>query len=144
SSSVEAARAILSTAAADNLRIALKYIGFPAGEGCGNALRLVGTNDAVLNVDLYGKASTAWVEFLTTACTDIEVYGYMYNSGTTNGSKDVVDTVTGSTWFAAINDGSAGAQYIGGSAAALSANNVSAVSGIQEAVAFKSAATMVN
>jgi hypothetical protein len=40
----------------------------------------------------------------------------MYNSGTTDASKNVVDTVTGSTWYANINDGAAGKQEIGGSA----------------------------
>lgn len=117
---VEAARAVLGSAAADRLTVNLKYIGQSGGDACVNAVRLVGSDNATINCDFYGKASTAWVEFLTTACTNVEVYGYMYNSGTTNGSKDVVDTVTGSTWFASFYDGAAGSQVSGGSAAALS------------------------
>lgn len=77
SSVLESLRAVLTNATASNFRCSLKYIGFPAGSHCVNAIRLVGAANAILNVDLYGKASTAWVEFVTTACTDVEVYGYM-------------------------------------------------------------------
>ena len=59
------------------------------------------------------------VQFLTTACTDVLVTGYMYNSGVTDFSKDIIDTATGSTWFASFYDGSYGGSVSGGSAAAL-------------------------
>jgi hypothetical protein len=138
-SNVEAVRAILTTAAADRLNVTLRYLGQTGGSHCVNAVRLIGVDTAIINCDFYGKASTSWVEFATTACTDIEVYGYMYNSGTTNGSKNVVDTVTGSTWYASFSDGAGGKSYSGGSAAALSVNG-----SVGEAVAFKAAATMTN
>lgn len=127
SATVEAARAILGTAAADNLTVDLRYQGFIAGDACVNAVRLVGTVGGRVKVDFYGKASTSIVEFVTTACHDIVVSGYMYNSGTTDGSKDVIDTVTGSTWFADFYDGAAGAQFSGGSAAALASDDISTV-----------------
>lgn len=131
SSVLEAVRAVLTTAAADNLTLNLRYIGFPAGSHGVNAVRLVGCNDATLNLNVYGKFSTSVVEFATTACTDVNVFGYMYNSGTTNGTKNIVDTITGSTWWAAFQDGSAGASFSGGSGAALSSDDISTVAANQ-------------
>ena len=128
SSALQAVRAVLTTAAADNLRINLKVAGIISGGTAPvNAIRLVGVDGALITLDHYGRASTAVVEFLTTACTNVEVYGYMYNSGTTDFSKDVVDTATGSTWWASFYDGSAGASISGGSAAALAADDISTV-----------------
>jgi hypothetical protein len=118
---LQAVRAVLTTAAADNLTLALTVRGQTSGGTAPvNAVRLVGCNTGRIVADFYGRASTGYVEFVTTACTNIEVTGYMYNSGTTDASKDVVDTVTGSTWFASVYDGAAGAQVSGGSAAAIS------------------------
>ena len=129
SASIEAARAVLTTAAADKLQLRLRYRGFVAGNACVNAIRLVGGDGADIELDAYGVASTAWVEFLTTACTNVRVRGSMYNSGTTDGSKNVVDTATGSTWSADLFDATAGARFSGGSGAALAADDVSTVAG---------------
>lgn len=118
-SNVEAVRAVLTNASADNFSLNLVYKGQTGGSNCVNGVRLVGCNSGKINMDFYGKASTSIVEFLTTACTNIEVGGYFYNSGTTDASKDIIDTVTGSTWFAYIQDGAAGGLYSGGSASAL-------------------------
>lgn len=114
SSTVEAANVIFCDA--DNNTIKLKHIGFPAGNAGDAAVQLDGSDNVTVDVDFYGKNSTAVVEFIGNACTNITVGGYFYNSGTTDATKDVVDTVTGSTWFADIYDGAAGAQYQGGSA----------------------------
>lgn len=127
SSTVEAARAILTTAAADRLTVRLRYEGQTGGDAGVNAIRLVGVDEADIEIDFYGKVSTAVVEFLTTACTNVRVRGRMYVSGTTDGSKDVVDTVTGSTWDAEIWDAAAAASFSGGSGAALAKDDVSAV-----------------
>ncbi len=127
SSTVEAACAILTTAAADNLKINLKYIGFPAGNAAVKAVGLVGVNNASVIIDAYGIWSTSIIQFLGTACTNIEIGGYFYNSGTTNYSKDVVDTVGGSTWFCSGYDGAAGTSFSGGSGAALAGDDVSGV-----------------
>lgn len=117
---MQAVRQVLTTSAADNLKINLKVAGITSGGTSPvNAVRLVGVDGAIINLDFYGRASTSVVEFLTTACTNIEVYGYMYNSGVTNYTKDIVDTVTGSTWFANFYDGSAGFAISGGSGSAL-------------------------
>ncbi len=127
SATKEAAAAILTTADADRLDVKLKYIGFTAGDACVNAIRLVGGSQTRINIDFYGKASTAVVEFKTTAVVDCNVSGYMYNSGTTNFSKSVVDTPTGSTWFAYFYDGGAGSWVSGGSGDALAAGDLSAI-----------------
>lgn len=127
SSTVEAATVILTEATADRLNINLKYIGFPAGNACVAPIKLVGGNDIKIITDFYGLASTAVVNFITTACTNVEIYGYMYNSTDTTGVKLVVDTVGGSTWFATIDAGAAGSQFSGGSASPLAASDVSTV-----------------
>jgi len=105
----------------------LTYRGFIAGNAVVNGVRLVGCSNTNININGYGVVSTAWVEFLTTACTNITVTGYMFTSGITNYTRDVVDTVTGSTWWASFTDGSAGAFISGGSAAALAPDDVGAV-----------------
>ncbi len=112
----QAARAILTTTAGNDLSVNLKYVGLiTGGTPPVNAIRLVGTDTARIYIDFYGIASTAIVEFLTTACTNIVVEGYVYNSGTTTGAKNVVDTATGSTWYASLEDGAAGDTVSGGS-----------------------------
>lgn len=126
SDTVEFVRGVLATGA-DRLKGKIEYHGRTGGNACVNAVRLVGCAGVDLDVNCYGLASTAWVEFLTTACTDVIVSGYMYNSGTTNGSKDIIDTATGSTWYGYVNDGSAGAIYSGGSASAWASDDASAI-----------------
>lgn len=139
SSALQAVCPVLTTAAADNLVLNLKVVGIISGGTAPvNAVVLVGVNTATVTMDFYGRASTAVVEFLTTACTNIEVYGYMYNSGAVTGAKNVVDTVTGSTWYANFYDGAAGTAPAGGSAAALTSASLG------EGVARKAAAVMTN
>jgi hypothetical protein len=140
SSVLEALRAILTTATADFLTVNLKYVGFPAGSHGVNAIRLVGCDTGRINVDYYGICTTAVVEFVTTACTNIDITGTFYVSGTTNLSKNVVDTVTGSTWYANAWDAAAGVAFGGGSGAAVSGANQS----LQEQVATSATAVMVN
>lgn len=127
SASVEAVRAILTTAAADNLTVNLIYKGFTAGNAVVNAVRLVGCNNGRINVDFYGVLTTAVVEFITTACSNIEVTGTFYVSGITNLSRNVVDTVTGSTWGVQGWDAAAGTAFSGGSAAAVAGDDVAVV-----------------
>jgi len=133
---------VLTTSAADNLTINLRVLGLTSGGTAPvNSIRLVGCNNGLVNIDFYGRASTAVVEFITTACTNIEVYGYMYNSGTTTGLKNVVDTQGSSTWFESIYDGAAGTPQIAGSGAAA---GVIPAASLAENVATGSTAVMVN
>jgi hypothetical protein len=127
SAAIECVRGVLTTAGADNFELNLKYRGFYAGNACVNAVRLVGGSHARINIDFDGKASTAVVEYHTTAVVDSKVTGYMYNSGTTDFTKSVIDTVTGSVWYAAFDDGAAGQYVNGGSGEALAAGDLSSM-----------------
>lgn len=128
SSTVEAVRAVLTTATADRLYCKLKYIGFTAGNAVVNAVRLIGVDTATVDVDFYGVASTAVVEMVTTQCTNVEVTGWFHNSGTAL-TKNVVDTGgISSLWSARGWDNIGGYTFSGGSAAALASDDVAAVS----------------
>lgn len=124
SSVLEALRAILTTAAASNLTVNLIYKGFTAGSHGVNAIRLVGGSHAVINVDYYGILTTAVVEFSTTAVVDAQITGYFYVSGITNLSRDIVDTVTGSTWYVEGFDGAVGGSFSGGSGQAIASDDI--------------------
>ena len=144
-SNKEALRAVLTTAAADRLNVNLVYFGFTAGSHGVNAIRLVGCDNGQINILYYGILTTAVVEFVTTASTDVNVTGYTYVSGVTNGSKDVVDTVGGSTWSLDVFDGSAGSQISGGSAVAVGPGFTPAASAALPAFGpVKTAAVMVS
>lgn len=114
---LEALRAVLATSVS-RLSAKIKYKGQTGGSSNLNAIALNGVTGARINIDYVGILTAGVVQFKTTACKDVVVNGYMYVSGTTNGSLDVVDTITGSTWYGNVSDGSAGATYGGGSALA--------------------------
>lgn len=126
SATVEAVNALLTTADADRLNVRLKYRGFIAGNACVNAMRLVGVDSARIYVDFYGVASTSIVEFHTTACHDIDIEGKFYNNGTSL-TKNVVDTVTGSTWSVRGWDGNSNANFSGGDNAAIATDDITAI-----------------
>jgi len=127
SSTVECVAGVLTTAGADRLDLKVKYRGFIAGNACVNAIRLVGVDTARIYVDFYGVASTSVVEFHTTACHDIDIDGKFYNNGTSL-TKNVVDTVTGSTWSVSGWDGNSNANFTGGDNAAIASDDISALS----------------
>ena len=133
SAAVEAARYVLGTGV-DGGSIRMRVRGFIAGIAMVNAIRLVGCSDMSIEFPetdgapgAYGVASTAWVEFHTTACHNIYVNGSLYNSGTTDGTKNVVDTVGGSTWSASLWDATAAKHQSGGSGSPLAFDDVSTV-----------------
>jgi hypothetical protein len=117
SSTVEADIAIACTG--DRFVCKLRDVGFAAGDQRDQSITLTGVDGAKISIDFYGKVATAVVNMLS-ACTDVSVQGIMYVSGTTNGTKNVVDDLSTSYWFADIFDAAAGARYTGGSAAAFS------------------------
>lgn len=128
SAAVEFVRHVTTAAGADNLTLSVKARGFIAGNACVNSVRLVGSDGARIHVDFFGVASTAVVESITTLSSDVVVTGVTYNSGTTDGSKNVV--ITGgisTTWYADIVDAAAGARFTGGSGAALASDDITAV-----------------
>jgi len=142
SATVECVNAILTTAAADLLTVNLVYRGFIAGDACVNAVRLVGCDKARINVDFYGVAFVAIVEFHTTACHNIEIGGTFYNSGTTDLSKNVVDTATTSTWAVDGFDSAAGAAFSGGSGNAIAIGDLSAIASNVSAILVDTGTTL--
>lgn len=124
---IECVRAILTTAAADRFVANVKYRGFIAGDECDNAVRLVGVDTARINVDFYGMADVAIVEFHGTACHDIDITGNFYNDGTSL-TKNVLDSVTGSTWSAKGWDGNSQSNFSGGDGVTLAGDDVGVVS----------------
>jgi len=126
SATVECVCAVLTTADADRINVKVRHRGFIAGDACVNSVRLVGVDTAKVEVDFYGVASTSIVEFHTTACHDIDVSGKFYNDGTSL-TKNVVDTVTGSTWSAQGWDGNSNANFSGGDNSAIASDDVTAL-----------------
>lgn len=126
----EAILAILTTAAADRLTIdGFFHNGFVTGNACTAAIRLVGVDSAeIKNCRFHGNYGTAIIEFHTTKCTKIDIMNCIFEeTGTTDFSKNVVDTVTGSTWYCNGYDLAAGQSFGGGSGAALAGVDVSSV-----------------
>lgn len=122
STTVEAATAVrLDTA--NNSRLRLKYNGYTGGNALVSAIRVDDCDNVEIYIDGYGVLTTAWVEFVDSASTNVSVRGRMYTSGITNFTRDVVDTIGGSTWDAQIYDASAGVSVEGGSGGALAASD---------------------
>jgi hypothetical protein len=109
------------------LDIKLRYKGLIGGSLCHTAVSLANTAEVNIVSDFYGKASTAVVNFVTDPCYGVRISGSMYNASVTNGTKNVVDTATGSTWWADIFDGSNGNAFSGGSGSALAKDDISGV-----------------
>jgi len=105
--------------------------GYVSGNANDCVFSLNGVDNALIqNCIFMTKVLTAVVEFVTAACSNVVVKNCeFYVSGTTDFSKTVVDTITGSTWE--VNSGfdlGAGSKFSGGSGAALAGDDVSAVS----------------
>ncbi len=126
SSTVEAATMVrLDTA--NNCKLKIKHLGFTGGNAMVSLVRLDDCDNVRIDVDFYGIATTAVVEMVDVASTNVAVTGKFYLSGTTDLSKDVVDTVTGSTWWVEGFDGAAGAPFSGGSGNAVAIGDLSTI-----------------
>jgi hypothetical protein len=123
---IEFVTAVLTTAGADRLDLSLKYRGYIGGNACVAPIQLVGVDTARIFVDFYGKASTAVVNFITTACLNIDIKGFFFNSGTAL-TKNVVDTQGSSTWSVRGWDGVNNASFSGGDNAAIASDDVTAL-----------------
>src|SRR3990167_3153672 len=117
----------------------LRDIGFTTGDQREASISMDGVVGARINIDYYGIFATAVGNFVTTLCSDIEVRGTTYVSETTDGSKNVVDTITGSLWYMDIIDAAAGARYTGGSAATVASDDISAVNTVLGTIATSAA-----
>jgi len=120
---IEFITAVLTTAGADNLDIDMKYLGDIGGDECLAPIQLVGVDTARINVDFYGVADTAVVNFITTASLNIMIAGSFNNVGTAL-TKSVIDTVTGSSWSVNGWDGVNNATFSGGDNAAIASDDI--------------------
>lgn len=133
SASVEMATAVrLDTVSNGTLK--LKHAGFTAGNAMVSCVRLDGCSNVRIDIDGYGVLTTAWVEMVDVLSTNIVVKGAVYTQGVTNGSRDVVDTITGSKWFGALTDMSAGVAYSGGSGQAWATTDVTGLAAAIDAI----------
>lgn len=132
-----------ASAAALNLSVNTTFFGFTANALSTAMWSLVGVVDGNIVVNAYGAWSTAVVNFIMTACVNIQISGYFYNFNTAY-TKSVVDTITGSTWSVQGFDGIAASIFDGGSGKAVGAGDISAVTAVQESSTFKAAALLTN
>lgn len=106
--------------------------GYTGGNANARCISLNGVDGALIEDCRFStKVTTAVVNFVSTACTDAEVRDCTFLvTSTTNFSKNVVDTATGSTWAVTGNcfDVGAGSHFSGGSGGALAGDDVGAVS----------------
>jgi hypothetical protein len=109
----EAVRAVYADTVV-NFRLKLRYRGGVTLNSGINAVRLIAVTGARLDVDLYGKWSTAAVQMITTLSTDVKVAGSIYNTSSLGGAKNVVDTPGTSTWVAQVIDGLQGQMWVAG------------------------------
>lgn len=112
SASVEFISAIVTTAAADDLKIKARHRGFAAGSTMTRYIDLVGCQNAQIDVDFFGTASVGVINMRTTACDNIMVTGLFYNASQLL-LKNVVNSTT-STWSVRGYDALAAQEFAGG------------------------------
>lgn len=122
SASIGALIYITTSAAANQFTANINYFGFTASVIGTSMISLVGGSNANIYVDAYGAWSTAVVNFATTAVVNCQITGLFYNYNTAL-TKNVVDTITGSTWTVIGYDGIGGYNFDGGSGKAVAAND---------------------
>lgn len=126
-SSLIEAETVVRLDTADNATLYLKYNGFTAGNAAVRVVAIDDCDNVQIYIDAYGVVSTAWVNMVDVASTNVSVRGRLFTQGITNFTRDVVDTVTGSTWDADIFDSSFGGRVSGGSAQALASDDAGAI-----------------
>lgn len=104
--------------------------GYVGGNANDAVFSMNGVDGALIqNCRFITKVITSVIEFVTTACAEIEVHNCDFLvTGTTDASKNVVDTITGSTWGVWDSfDLGAGASFSGGSGNAVGVEDISAI-----------------
>lgn len=128
---VEFVVGVITSTAAHNLHIdGLIYNGdYATGDACTLGISLVGVDNALIeNCRFDGIFSTACINFASAHCHNIHVRNSIFNNVGTALTKDVVDTVTGSTWDVDhCFDLVGGYAFSGGSGSALASGDVSAL-----------------
>jgi hypothetical protein len=99
--------------------------GYTGGNANVRCLSFAGVDGALIkDCNFITKVTTAVIGFVTTACTNTIIDNCKFGvNGTTDYSKNVVDTIGGSTWLVTKSyDIGAGSKFSGGSGKALSNN----------------------
>lgn len=102
--------------------------GFITGDANDAVFSLNGVTNGTISGIFKTKVLTAVIEFVTAACTNINIEGTFLVSGTTDLSKNVVDTITGSVWSVKAFDIGAGSSFSGGSGQAVAVDDGGAIS----------------
>ena len=103
----------------DRFKANVYHHGYTGGDANQRTFKLSGVDDADIYVIALGKAQTAVVNFVSTACTNIMINGYFLVTDTTNLSKNVVATIGGNTWQVKGFDLGVGYEFSGGSGSAV-------------------------
>ncbi len=142
SSLIETATAVrLDTA--DNCILKIKHLGFTGGSGTIALVRLDDCDNVRIEIDAFGLvAATGWVEMVDVASTNVRVTGTFYTQAVTNLSRNVVDTITGSSWSVEGFDASAGAPFSGGSGNAVAVGDLSAIASDVSAILVDTGTTL--
>ena len=111
SAAIEFVSAIVTTADANDIKLNLRHRGWVAGNAMTRYVDLVGCQDADIEVDFFGIASTAVVNMRTTACDNVQVRGRFYNESAAL-TKNVVNSTT-ATWSVDGYDAKAGRYFAG-------------------------------
>ena len=104
--------------------------GYTGGNANARTLKLNGVAGADINIVALGKATTGVVNFVTAASSDVLIKGIFLVTGTTDLSKNVVDTIGGSTYQVQGFDLAAGCSFSGGSGAAVQKDDVGAITAL--------------
>lgn len=93
--------------------IRVKKHGYVDGDANARVVSLDGVVNGKVDVYAITKVTTAIVNFVSNASTNVEIRGLFYVKGTTDFTKNVVDTITGSVFSVNGFDMSAGAAFSG-------------------------------
>lgn len=126
SAAIEVATAVrLDTA--NNGKLKITHRGFTAGNAVVSLVRLDDVDNVDIEIDAHGVVTTAWVEMVDASSTNVKVKGTLFTQGITNMTRNVVDTIGSSTWFAEIADRSAGSIILGSNVTAFADADISSI-----------------
>jgi hypothetical protein len=140
---IEAVSWLVSSAPADRMLIEGLFMnGYTGGNASVNPLKLNGTDGlTIIDSRFQGKASTAFINFVTTAVTKGLIINCQFLNTGTALTKNIVDTIGGSVWQAvSCYDGVGDYTFSGGNAAALAADDVSVIAADTAAIAARTLA----
>jgi len=118
------------TVTGDRFKANVLHRGYTAGNANLTTFSMNAVAGADINVVALGKAGTAVVNFVTAPSTNVLIKGIFLVTSTTDLSKNVVDTITGSTWQVQGFDLGAGCSFSGGSGATVQKDDVGAIAAL--------------